>query len=251
MHVSIQMCVSKRKNCHMAICLGSSWFLLLKLARNGKYLHVFVLRLFQCNQGLWNDAGKVISCFSLAFSPPKPDRLHSEVDCSISALWFNLPFPRPQASVLDLKEHASSLASSGLKKDSKLKSLEIALEQKKEECTKLENQLKKVSQTLGWNWSSTASKYSKSRQLSSQEHVTSHYGDWHVVRATLTTLKTMTMSWMFAQVHFSPSSAVGKILAQFQTLASSLAVHGQQRPLPSTTAFLMNQNIVLDWLLTL
>ncbi|XP_056089386.1 ELKS/Rab6-interacting/CAST family member 1 [Rhinichthys klamathensis goyatoka] len=49
-----------------------------------------------------------------------------------------------EASVLDLKEHASSLASSGLKKDSKLKGLEISLEQKKEECTKLENQLKKA-----------------------------------------------------------------------------------------------------------
>uniref|UniRef100_A0A672RAQ5 ELKS/RAB6-interacting/CAST family member 1 n=1 Tax=Sinocyclocheilus grahami TaxID=75366 RepID=A0A672RAQ5_SINGR len=49
-----------------------------------------------------------------------------------------------EASLLDLKEHASSLASSGLKKDSKLKSLEIALEQKKEECTKLDSQLKKA-----------------------------------------------------------------------------------------------------------
>ncbi|RXN25721.1 ELKS Rab6-interacting CAST family member 1-like isoform X1 [Labeo rohita] len=49
-----------------------------------------------------------------------------------------------EASLLDLKEHASSLASSGLKKDSKLKSLEIALEQKKEECSKLESQLKKA-----------------------------------------------------------------------------------------------------------
>lgn len=49
-----------------------------------------------------------------------------------------------QTSLLDLKEHASSLASSGLKKDSKLKSLEIALEQKKEECLKLENQVKRV-----------------------------------------------------------------------------------------------------------
>nr|XP_017210748.2 ELKS/Rab6-interacting/CAST family member 1 isoform X9 [Danio rerio] len=49
-----------------------------------------------------------------------------------------------EASLLDLKEHASSLASSGLKKDSKLKSLEIALEQKKEECIKLESQLKKA-----------------------------------------------------------------------------------------------------------
>lgn len=49
-----------------------------------------------------------------------------------------------KTSLLDLKEHASSLASSGLKKDSKLKSLEIALEQKKEECLKLESQLKRV-----------------------------------------------------------------------------------------------------------
>ncbi|CAK6969012.1 ELKS/Rab6-interacting/CAST family member 1-like isoform X2 [Scomber scombrus] len=49
-----------------------------------------------------------------------------------------------ETSLLDLKEHASSLASSGLKKDSKLKSLDIALEQKKEECLKLENQLKRA-----------------------------------------------------------------------------------------------------------
>ncbi|TNN53138.1 ELKS/Rab6-interacting/CAST family member 1 [Liparis tanakae] len=47
-------------------------------------------------------------------------------------------------SVLDLKEKASSLASSTLKKDSRLKSLEIGLDQKKEECVKLENQLKKA-----------------------------------------------------------------------------------------------------------
>ncbi|KAF4787830.1 ELKS/Rab6-interacting/CAST family member 1 [Turdus rufiventris] len=47
-------------------------------------------------------------------------------------------------SLLDLKEHASSLASSGLKKDSRLKTLEIALEQKKEECLKMETQLKKA-----------------------------------------------------------------------------------------------------------
>ncbi|XP_059366792.1 ELKS/Rab6-interacting/CAST family member 1 isoform X5 [Carassius carassius] len=53
-----------------------------------------------------------------------------------------------EASLLDLKEHASSLASSGLKKDSKLKSLEIALEQKREECTKLESQLKKRSELM-------------------------------------------------------------------------------------------------------
>ncbi|XP_072001034.1 ELKS/Rab6-interacting/CAST family member 1 isoform X5 [Engystomops pustulosus] len=50
-----------------------------------------------------------------------------------------------ESSLLDLKEHASTLASSGLKKDSRLKSLEIALEQRKEECLKLENQLRKHS----------------------------------------------------------------------------------------------------------
>uniref|UniRef100_A0AAQ5XAL5 ELKS/RAB6-interacting/CAST family member 1a n=1 Tax=Amphiprion ocellaris TaxID=80972 RepID=A0AAQ5XAL5_AMPOC len=49
-----------------------------------------------------------------------------------------------ETSLLDLKEHASSLASSGLKKDSKLKSMEITLEQKKEECLKLENHLKRA-----------------------------------------------------------------------------------------------------------
>ncbi|XP_043943435.1 ELKS/Rab6-interacting/CAST family member 1 [Protopterus annectens] len=49
-----------------------------------------------------------------------------------------------EAAVLDLKERASSLASAGLKKDSKLKTLEITLEQKKEECAKVEAQLKKL-----------------------------------------------------------------------------------------------------------
>ncbi|XP_077325040.1 ELKS/Rab6-interacting/CAST family member 1 isoform X12 [Lithobates pipiens] len=49
-----------------------------------------------------------------------------------------------ESSLLDLKEHASTLASSGLKKDSRLKSLEIALEQRKEECLKLENQMRKA-----------------------------------------------------------------------------------------------------------
>lgn len=49
-----------------------------------------------------------------------------------------------QTSVLDLKEKASSLASSSVKKDNRLKCLEIGLEQKREECVQLENQLKKV-----------------------------------------------------------------------------------------------------------
>uniref|UniRef100_A0A8C8M324 ELKS/RAB6-interacting/CAST family member 1a n=1 Tax=Oncorhynchus tshawytscha TaxID=74940 RepID=A0A8C8M324_ONCTS len=49
-----------------------------------------------------------------------------------------------ETNLLDLKEHASSLASSGLKKDSKLKSMEISLDHKKEECLKLENHLKRA-----------------------------------------------------------------------------------------------------------
>ncbi|KAM9502674.1 ELKS/Rab6-interacting/CAST family member 1-like isoform 1-T2 [Salvelinus alpinus] len=49
-----------------------------------------------------------------------------------------------ETNLLDLKEHASSLASSGLKKDSKLKSMEISLDHKKEECLKLENNLKRA-----------------------------------------------------------------------------------------------------------
>uniref|UniRef100_A0A8C5UC53 ELKS/RAB6-interacting/CAST family member 1 n=1 Tax=Malurus cyaneus samueli TaxID=2593467 RepID=A0A8C5UC53_9PASS len=53
-----------------------------------------------------------------------------------------------ETSLLDLKEHASSLASSGLKKDSRLKTLEIALEQKKEECLKMETQLKKAHEAM-------------------------------------------------------------------------------------------------------
>lgn len=69
--------------------------------------------------------------------------------CSLFTFAFSIylffpPPPTPQTCLLDLKEHASSLASSGLKKDSKLKSLEITLEQKKEECLKLENHLKRV-----------------------------------------------------------------------------------------------------------
>ncbi|XP_065121872.1 ELKS/Rab6-interacting/CAST family member 1 isoform X5 [Paramisgurnus dabryanus] len=61
-----------------------------------------------------------------------------------------------EASLLDLKEHASSLASSGLKKDSKLKSLEIALEQKREECTKFGSQLKKRSELMSGHPSNLA-----------------------------------------------------------------------------------------------
>uniref|UniRef100_F6QZN2 ELKS/RAB6-interacting/CAST family member 2 n=1 Tax=Xenopus tropicalis TaxID=8364 RepID=F6QZN2_XENTR len=49
-----------------------------------------------------------------------------------------------EASLIDLKEHATTLASSGVKRDSKLKSLEMAIEQKREECNKLEAQLKKA-----------------------------------------------------------------------------------------------------------
>lgn len=70
-----------------------------------------------------------------------------------------------QSSLIDLKEHASSLASAGLKRDSKLKSLEIAIEQKKEECSKLEAQLKKVSSIL---------KQTNKQQQSEKQKSTSH-----------------------------------------------------------------------------
>ncbi|KAM4022114.1 ERC protein 2 isoform 7-T7 [Anomaloglossus baeobatrachus] len=53
-----------------------------------------------------------------------------------------------ETSLIDMKEHASTLASSGIKRDSKLKSLEMAIEQKKEECSKLEAQLKKQAEQL-------------------------------------------------------------------------------------------------------
>ncbi|CAL8335425.1 unnamed protein product [Merluccius merluccius] len=56
---------------------------------------------------------------------------------------LQLELTEKESSLIDLKEHASSLASSSLKKDSKLKTLEIAMEQKKEECSKLETQLQK------------------------------------------------------------------------------------------------------------
>ncbi|XP_051248167.1 ELKS/Rab6-interacting/CAST family member 1 isoform X2 [Dicentrarchus labrax] len=60
-----------------------------------------------------------------------------------------------ETSVLDLKEKASSLASSTLKKDNRLKTLEISLEQKREECVKLENQLKKAQSAAADSQAST------------------------------------------------------------------------------------------------
>ncbi|KAL0977760.1 hypothetical protein UPYG_G00160860 [Umbra pygmaea] len=61
---------------------------------------------------------------------------------------LQLELTEKESSLIDLKEHASSLASSSLKKESKLKSLEIAIEQKKEECSKLETQLQKQAEQL-------------------------------------------------------------------------------------------------------
>ncbi|CDQ81820.1 unnamed protein product [Oncorhynchus mykiss] len=56
---------------------------------------------------------------------------------------LHMELTEKESCLIDLKEHASSLASSSLKKESKLKSLEMAIEQKKEECSKLETQLQK------------------------------------------------------------------------------------------------------------
>ncbi|XP_078678455.1 ELKS/Rab6-interacting/CAST family member 1-like isoform X6 [Branchiostoma floridae x Branchiostoma belcheri] len=52
-----------------------------------------------------------------------------------------------QSNLLDLKEHASSLASNGLKKDSRLKQLEIQLSQKTEEVNELEMQVKRAKES--------------------------------------------------------------------------------------------------------
>ena len=47
-----------------------------------------------------------------------------------------------------MKEKASALASSGLKKDSKIKQLEISVQKKAEEAANLDAQLKKVNLCL-------------------------------------------------------------------------------------------------------
>ncbi|XP_058882812.1 ELKS/Rab6-interacting/CAST family member 1 isoform X9 [Acipenser ruthenus] len=73
-----------------------------------------------------------------------------------------------ETSLLDLKEHASSLASSGLKKDSKLKSLEIALDQKKEEILKLETQLKKHTELLSGHPSKLALESAMEARMSTE-----------------------------------------------------------------------------------
>uniref|UniRef100_A0A8K9Y5S3 ELKS/RAB6-interacting/CAST family member 2 n=1 Tax=Oncorhynchus mykiss TaxID=8022 RepID=A0A8K9Y5S3_ONCMY len=61
---------------------------------------------------------------------------------------LHMELTEKESCLIDLKEHASSLASSSLKKESKLKSLEMAIEQKKEECSKLETQLQKREQRV-------------------------------------------------------------------------------------------------------
>ncbi|XP_063049104.1 ELKS/Rab6-interacting/CAST family member 1-like [Engraulis encrasicolus] len=89
-------------------------------------------------------------------------------------------FSDRETNLLDLKEHASSLASGGLKKDSKIKTLEISLEQKKEECVQLENQLKKAQ--------SVAAEASSSRELrerveSLEQEVTRHKEEYGKAQA--------------------------------------------------------------------
>ncbi|XP_077449861.1 ELKS/Rab6-interacting/CAST family member 1-like isoform X6 [Stigmatopora argus] len=79
-----------------------------------------------------------------------------------------------EASLLDLKEKASSLASSALKKDNRLKSMEIVLEQKKEECVKVENQLKKAQSAAV---ESAASAELAQRISCLEEEVSRHKGD--------------------------------------------------------------------------
>ncbi|XP_066499390.1 ERC protein 2 isoform X1 [Hoplias malabaricus] len=49
-----------------------------------------------------------------------------------------------ESSLLELKDQVSSLASSGLQKDSRLRALESSVEQRVEECSRLESQLQKT-----------------------------------------------------------------------------------------------------------
>ncbi|KAM8910168.1 ELKS/Rab6-interacting/CAST family member 1-like isoform 2-T4 [Spinachia spinachia] len=79
-----------------------------------------------------------------------------------------------ETSVLDLKEKASSLASAALKKDNRLKTLEISLEQKREECVKLESKLKKAQ---GAAADSQASTELAERISCLEEEVTRHRED--------------------------------------------------------------------------
>uniref|UniRef100_A0A8C9WJ13 ELKS/RAB6-interacting/CAST family member 2 n=1 Tax=Scleropages formosus TaxID=113540 RepID=A0A8C9WJ13_SCLFO len=79
---------------------------------------------------------------------------NKELKEKVNALQVELT--EKESNLIDLKEHASSLASAGLKKDSRLKSLEIAIEQKKEECSKLETQLQKQAEQLLSRISSSA-----------------------------------------------------------------------------------------------
>ncbi|KAM6986540.1 ELKS/Rab6-interacting/CAST family member 1-like isoform 2-T2 [Aplochiton taeniatus] len=79
-----------------------------------------------------------------------------------------------ETSLLDLKEKASSLASAGLKKDSKLKTMEISLEQRKEELLKLESQLKKAQNAAA---ESQVSAELSERISSLEEEVTRHKED--------------------------------------------------------------------------
>ncbi|XP_038857301.1 ELKS/Rab6-interacting/CAST family member 1-like isoform X2 [Salvelinus namaycush] len=79
-----------------------------------------------------------------------------------------------ETNLLDLKEHASSLASSGLKKDSKLKSMEISLDHKKEECLKLENHLKRAQNAT---LEAKANTELSERIISLEQEVTRHRED--------------------------------------------------------------------------
>ncbi|KAJ0057382.1 hypothetical protein NL108_005269, partial [Boleophthalmus pectinirostris] len=79
-----------------------------------------------------------------------------------------------EASLLDLKEKASSMASSAVKRDNRLKTLEISLEQKKEECVKLESQLKKAQSAAA---ESQASSELSERISSLEQEVSQHRDD--------------------------------------------------------------------------
>ncbi|XP_072309358.1 ELKS/Rab6-interacting/CAST family member 1-like isoform X5 [Eucyclogobius newberryi] len=78
-----------------------------------------------------------------------------------------------EASLLDLKEKAATMASAAVKRDSRLKTLEISWEQKKEECVKMENHLKKAQSAAAETQANTE----LSERISSLEQEVSRYKD--------------------------------------------------------------------------
>nr|CAB3243225.1 ELKS/Rab6-interacting/CAST family member 1-like [Phallusia mammillata] len=74
-----------------------------------------------------------------------------------------------ETSLSEVQEHASSLASSSLKKDSKMKQIEISLQQKNEEVGRLTSQLKKASEEHEENQTQQSVALAKTKEESKEK----------------------------------------------------------------------------------